>query len=103
MKKTLGILVATSNNMNHLIALSLAAQKAGIHTDIFFTGEGVRLIQDCRFEQLLKLAGRIGICEVSFRSLGYKKEFMHGLTDKDFVTQARNADMVRNCDRYVVL
>jgi hypothetical protein len=26
-----------------------------------------------------------------------------GLRDKDFVTQGRNAEMVEECDRYVVL
>ena len=103
MQKTLGIMVATKDHMAHVLGIAHAARKAGIHTDIFFTGDGVRLTQDIQFSKLINTANRVGICEVSFRHFGYKKELLSGLTDKDFATQARNANMIQNCDRYIVL
>lgn len=102
MQKTLGIMVATKDHMTHVLGLVHAAKKAGIHTDIFLTGDGVQLTQDIQFPRLIDAANRVGICEVSFRRFGYKKELLFGLTDKDFATQARNANMIQNCDRYIV-
>jgi predicted peroxiredoxin len=103
MKKKLGICVATKNNMPHVIGLATAAGKAGIHTEIFLTGDGVHKTQDSRFSELLKAAGKLSVCEVSYLAFGYKKDSIHGLNDKDFATQIRNADMVEKCDRYLVL
>jgi hypothetical protein len=45
----------------------------------------------------------VGVCEVSFIAFGYQKEEVQGMVDKDFVTQARNAEMVDECDRYLVM
>jgi len=45
----------------------------------------------------------VAICEVSYISYGYKGIEIPGLGDKDFMTQARNAEMVEECDRYIVL
>ena len=70
--------------------------------DIFLSGDGIHLTQDPRFSQLLGNA-RVGVCEVSYLAAGFKKEDLAGLVDKDYVTQLRNADMVENCDRYLVL
>jgi hypothetical protein len=103
MSTKLGITVATKDNMNHLIGLVRAAKKAGIDTDIFFTGSGVHVSQDPKFSDIVEIADRVGICEVSFRGFGYEKEAIPGLNDKDFVTQARNADMVERCNHYIVL
>jgi hypothetical protein len=43
------------------------------------------------------------VCEVSYIDRGYQGKELPGLVDKDFVTQARNAEMVEECDRYVML
>ncbi len=102
MGKSLGIFVTTRNQMAHLLGLATAAKATGKKIDIFLTGEGVHLTQEATFPQLLE-TGRVGVCEVSFISFGYKKEAICGLTDKDFVTQARNAEIVDECDRYVTL
>lgn len=102
MSKTLGICAITSSNMRHILGLAQAAADAGIAVDIFLSGEGVHLTQDSRFQKLLK-TGRVGVCEVSYLAGGYKKQDLVGLTDKDFVTQLRNAEMVKKCDRYLVL
>jgi sulfur relay (sulfurtransferase) complex TusBCD TusD component (DsrE family) len=102
MEKTFGICAATRNHMTHVLGLAQAAKKQGIHVEIFLSGEGIHLTQDPRFSSLLE-TGRVGVCEVSYLAAGFKKEDLAGLVDKDFVTQLRNADMVDNCDRYLIL
>ena len=102
MVKKLGICVVTRKNMSHVIGLAKASHRAGKHTDIFFTGEGVHLTQEENFSELLE-AARVGICEVSYIANGYKGKAVPGLVDKDFVTQIRNAEMVESCDRYLIL
>jgi sulfur relay (sulfurtransferase) complex TusBCD TusD component (DsrE family) len=102
MPKTLGICVTTSDNIRHLLGLARAANKTKIETEIFLTGDGVHLTQDESFPELLE-HGRVGVCEVSYIARGYRGKEVPGLADKDFVTQARNAEMVEECDRYLVL
>ena len=102
MPKTLGICVTTPNSMPHVLGLARAAKKAGIKAEIFLTGEGVHLTQDPCFPELLQY-GRIGVCEVSHIERGFQGIEIPGLVDKDFVTQARNAELVEECDRYLVL
>jgi hypothetical protein len=78
---------------------------------VFFTGEGVQLTLDPRFAELLQVArtgsaktrGQVTVCEVSYIANGLKGKAVAGLGDKDFVTQGRNAEMVEECQRYVVL
>lgn len=102
MSQKLGIVVTTRDHMKHLLGLAKAARRAGKQTDIFLTGEGVHVTQDQRFSELLYVA-RVGVCETSYYAYGYKDKEVAGLTDKDFVTQHWNAEMVEECDRYLVL
>ncbi|MCP4604707.1 MAG: hypothetical protein GY847_30000 [Proteobacteria bacterium] len=102
MKRTLGICAATKDNMTAVLGLAEAAKRRDIHVEIFLSGEGIHLTQDPRFSKLLD-TGRVGVCEVSYLGAGFKKEALLGVREKDFVTQLRNADMVENCDRYLVL
>ena len=102
MAESIGICVSTQNNLHHVIGLAIAAKKAGKQVEIFFTGDGVELTQDPRFSELLDVA-QVAVCEVSYIDRGYKGKELPGLGDKDFVTQARNAEMVEECDRYVML
>lgn len=102
MSRKLGIAVTTEKYMDHVLGFAQAAQNAGIDTEIFFTGDGVHVTQDSRFEQLLGKA-KIGICEVSYFARGYRGVSLPGISDKDFVTQGRNAEMVEECDRYLIL
>ncbi|MBF0432833.1 MAG: DsrE family protein [Fibrobacteria bacterium] len=102
MNKKLGICVSSKNSLQHLVGLTKAAITKGIHTDFFFTGDGVYLTQTQEFAFLLQNAGRIGICEYSYVSMGYKKEDIPSLHDKDFVTQMRNAWLLEHCDRYLI-
>lgn len=102
MAETLGIFVATRNHLPHIIGLTEAARAAGKEVKIFFTGEAVLLSQDPRFRELIPGA-QVGICEVSYNANGLKGIEVPGLGYKDFVTQAFNAEMVEECDRYLVL
>jgi len=111
MTDRLGICVATRSRMDHVLGLARAARGAGKEIDVFFTGEGVHLTKDPRFPELLEVArkgssrpaGQVTVCEVSFMACGLTGKESSGLRDKDFVTQGRNAEMVEECDRYVVL
>jgi predicted peroxiredoxin len=111
MAETLGICVATRSRMAHVLGLTRAARKAGKEVKVFFTGEGVLLTQDPSFAELLQVAktgstqsrGQVTVCEVSYIANGLKGKAVPGLVDKDFVTQGRNAEMVEECERYVVL
>lgn len=43
----------------------------------------------------------MSLCDVSFRALGLKGD-VPGFGFKDFATQARNAEIIKNSDRYLV-
>ncbi len=104
MAESLGICVASDKNMEHVVGLAKAAKAAGKEVKIFLTGEGVKLTKDPRFPQLLEMGvGHVGVCEVSYIANGFQGQKIDGMRDKDFVTQGRNAEMVDECDRYVVL
>lgn len=102
MAQTLGICVTTKNSFMHVAGIAQAAKNAGKKVEIFFTGEGVSQSQLNEFTSLFEFA-EVTVCEVSYISHGYKGIQIPGLVDKDFVTQARNAEMVEECDRYIVL
>ncbi len=109
--QSLGICVASKAQMAHVLGLARAARAAGKEVEVFFTGEGVLLTQDPQFPELLEVAkvgssrskGQVTVCEVSYMANGLHGKKVPGLVDKDFVTQGRNAEMVEECQRYVVL
>ena len=100
--RSLGICVTTRESARHVLGLAGAAARVGISTEIFLTGEGVHLVRDRGFQELI-VAARVSVCDASFRAAGLDGEDVTGLTDKDFVTQWRNAEMVERCDRYLIL
>ncbi|MBW1778330.1 MAG: DsrE family protein [Deltaproteobacteria bacterium] len=102
MAQRLGICVSTKNSFKHVAGIARSAKNDGIEVEIFFTGEGVHQSQHADFTKLLDY-GKVAICEVSYITNGYKGRGIPGLGDKDFVTQARNAEMVDECDRYIIL
>jgi predicted peroxiredoxin len=111
MAETLGICVATKGSMAHVLGLVRATRSAGKEVRVFFTGEGVQLTQDPVFSELLQVAktgssqtrGQVTVCEVSYIANGLKGKAVPGLGDKDFVTQGKNAEMVEECTRYLIL
>jgi hypothetical protein len=101
MARTLGILVTCDTHFNKIINLCQAAKKKNINVTIFFTHLGTLLTQDPRFNELEGLA-KMSICNVGFESHGLKPP-VPGIGEKDYATQARNGEMIEECDRYVVL
>ena len=100
MADELGILVSTNKHLDYIIKLTTAAHAKGKEVRIFFTGQGVLLTQDPDWEKLVGKA-KLAICDVSFRANGLSGD-VPGLGFKDFATQAKNAEMIAECDRYVV-
>jgi len=88
MADTLGILVSTDKHLDYVV----------------FTGSAVLLTVEPDFAKLEGKA-KLWICDVSFRSNGLhgREEEVPGVGFKDFVTQGRNAEMLADVDRYVVL
>ncbi len=101
MEETLGIMVATKDCLEHLLGLVAAAERKGVRLTIFLTAEGVLLSQEPRFREL---AGRaeISLCDVGFKGFGLEGE-VPGLEKKGFATQARHAEMLADCQHYVML
>jgi len=100
MTDRLGILVSSDRYLPHVVNLTEAAHKKGKEVYIFFTGKGVRLTQEPDFQKLIGRA-KVALCEVSYRAQGLKGD-VPGLGFKDFASQLKNADMVKNCNGYVV-
>ena len=101
MAKKLGILVSSNKHLDYVVNLTDAASKKGLDVEIFFTGQGVTLTQEQDFEKLVGKA-KMSLCDVSFRALGLKGD-VPGFGFKDFATQAKNAEIIKNSDRYIVL
>jgi hypothetical protein len=104
MADTLGILVSSDNHLDHVVELVSAAHTKGKLTQVFFTGSAVHLTLEPRFAELAGKA-KIWICDVSFRSNGLhgREDDVPGVDFKSFATQGRNAEMLAESDRYVVL
>ncbi len=94
-------MVATKDSLDHLLGMVAAAERQGVELNIFLTGEGVLLTQDPRFEQLAGRA-KMALCEVSFRAHELKGD-VPGMGFKDFATQAKHAEMLEDCPRYLML
>jgi hypothetical protein len=104
MAETLGILVSSDNHLDYVIGLVDAAHEKGVETQVFFTGGAVHLTLQPEFAALVGKA-KLWICDVSFRANGYHghEEEVPGVGYKDFATQGRNAEMLAEMDRYVVI
>ena len=100
MAERLGILVTSNRSMRHVLGVTEAARRAGKEVTIFFTGEGVLLTGDPGFFRLTELA-KVDICEVSYQANGLEGD-VKGLNFKNFATQAKNAEMIEDSDRYLV-
>jgi predicted peroxiredoxin len=96
----LGILVSSGKHLDYVINLTDAAHNKGKSVEIFFTGKGVLLTQSPRIKKLIGKA-KMSLCDNSFRALGLEGD-VPGFGFKDFATQAKNAEIIKNSDRYVV-
>ncbi len=104
MSDSLGIMVASDRHLDYVVNLTKAAHKKGKDVQIFFTGKAVRLGFEPEFRELVGLA-KLSICDVSFRANGFhgREDEVPGVGFKGFATQARNAEMAAECDRYLVM
>lgn len=100
MSKSLGVFASSDQHLDKIITLCHAARKKDVEVTIFFSHVGTRLTQDSRFGELEGLA-KMALCNVGFESHGLKPP-VTGIGEKDYATQARNGDLIEECDRYVV-
>jgi len=103
MTESLGILVSTDKHLDHVVNLAKAAHGKGKSVSVFFTGSGVRLTLQPQFKELVGKA-KLSVCDVSFRANGLhgREDEVPGVGFKDFATQAKNAQMLAQSDRYLV-
>lgn len=104
MAKTLGILVSSDRHLDSVVELVKAAHAKGIETQAFFTGAAVFLTLEPAFAELEGKA-KLWVCDVSFRTNGLhgREDDVPGVGYKDFATQGRNAEMLAEVDRYIVM
>ncbi|RJR22471.1 MAG: hypothetical protein C4582_06555 [Desulfobacteraceae bacterium] len=100
MSRSLGLFVSSDKHLDKIISLCLEAKKKEIEVTIFFTHRGTLLTQDSRFTELQGLA-KMALCNVGFESHNLKRP-VAGIADKDYATQARNGELIEECDRYLV-
>ncbi len=100
MAKSLGVFVTSDRHLEKVIALCKAAKNKGVETTVFFSHLGTLLTQDPRFAELEGLAN-LSLCNVGFESHGLKPP-VPGVKETDYATQARNGELIEDCDRYVV-
>ena len=100
MAKSLGVFVSSKKHLDKIINLCHAARKKEVDVTIFFSHKGTLLTQDPRFGELEGLA-KLSLCNVGFESNGLKPPVV-GIGEKDYATQARNGEMIEECDRYIV-
>ena len=100
MAERLGILVTSDRHFDHVVGVVEAAKRAGKDVTVFFTGEGVLLTRRPDFGRLPEIA-KVDLCEVSYQANGLEGE-VAGLNFKNFATQAKNAEMMEDSDRFVV-
>ncbi|MFC1821162.1 peroxiredoxin [Thermodesulfobacteriota bacterium] len=100
MAKSLGLFVSTQKHLDKIIKLCHAAKKKEVEVTIFFSHKATLLTQDPRFGELEGMA-KLSLCNVGFESNGLKPPVV-GVGEKDYATQARNGEMIEECDRYIV-
>jgi len=97
----LGIFVSSDKHIEHLIGITKAAGRAGKQVTVFLTNRGVLLPHDPRFVEME------GLCEISLCSLCLEAfkvpRPVPVVKERNFATQARNVQMIEDCDRYIVL
>ncbi len=101
MNKSLGIFVTSDKHLDKIINLCKAAKKKEVSVNIFFSHYGTLLTRSPRFRELEELTTNMALCKVAFKGHGLDLP-VSGIKEKDLATQARNAELIEECDRYVV-
>jgi len=100
MARSLGMFVTSNRHLDKIIDLCKVAQKKQVEVTIFFSHLGTLLTRDPRFGELEGLA-KMSLCNVAFESHGLNPP-VPGITEKAYATQVRHAEMIEECDRYLV-
>ena len=96
----LGIVASHESVGPHLVGLAAAAAKRGWSCRVFLTDSAVRLAMSADLRRLAKSgAVRIDVCEHSWQHFSGQGN-PEGTT---LGSQFQNAELVRECDRLVVL
>ena len=98
----LGIFVTTDKHLDHLLGICKALEKSGREAIIFLSSRGVLLTQQEKFKEIESLPMVISLCNVGFEHFKLQKP-VPVVKDEDFATQMRHAEMIEDCDRYLVL
>lgn len=101
MNNKLGIFVSSDRYIDHLIGITRAAHRAGKKVKIFLTNRGVLLTKNERFTELEGIC-HVSLCSLCFESFKVDKP-VPVVKDQDFGTQMRNVEIMKDCDRYIVL
>ncbi len=101
MKNRLAILVSSDRHLDHVIQLTRAAWARGKQVSLFLTGKGVRLTMAPQFAEVAAMAG-VAVCDSSFKANGLVKDQIKAPGVR-FTTQAANAEILKQADRYLVL
>ena len=99
MAKTLGIFVSSNTHLDKVIKLCSAAKRKEVEVTVFFSHLGTLLTQESRFGELEGLA-KMSVCNVGFESHDLKPPVV-GIEEKDYATQARNGELIEECDHYL--
>ena len=112
MSEFLAVAVFTDKHFEHVVELAKAAKKLGKNTKVFMSGEGVKNVKNPRLKELIDAAGaeNVFVCEASYRryvgenmeKLKQMESPVEGVPYKNWVTQAKNAEFLKDADRYVV-
>ncbi|OYT35563.1 hypothetical protein DRP04_03235 [Archaeoglobales archaeon] len=112
MSDYIAISIFTDKYFDQAVELAKALKQAGATVKIFMSGDGVKNSKHARFNELLDIAGpeNVFICEASYkRYVGENLEMLkeakspiEGVPYKNWVTQAKNAEFIKDADKYVV-
>ena len=103
MTDCLGILVSSDHHLDHVVCITQAAYEKGKEVRVFFTGKGVLLTLAPKFKELVGKA-KLAVCDISFRAydLHGRESEVPGVENIEFATQATNAEILSEADRYLV-
>ena len=103
MKETLGILVCTDRNFDHVVGLARAARRQNRAVLLFLTHRGVFLVLRPEIEELAGLA-EITICRVSLIENGLAPDGLPpSLGPGSLGTQTAHSELIHRSDRYISL
>jgi len=100
MSRILGVFVSSNKHIDKIMELCKSAKRKDVKVKIFMTHTGTLLTQDAKFSEIAELAD-ISLCRVSFEKNGLKMP-IHGIGNDALASQIMHAELIEDCDRYLV-